>query len=109
MDPMAVLTRITAPFIFGSILVLNMFQNTLWATFAQPVKGILNTVTAGALGFALFIVYGLVAPFVSGELASGPPAYDFEIWIANALLSVTFPFLIFLAAYFGYWPLAKKS
>jgi hypothetical protein len=108
MDPMVVLTRITAPFIFGSILVLNMFQNTLFAKLAQPVKGVLNAVTAAALGFALFIVYCLVAPFVSGMLTSGPPAYDFEIWIANALLSVTFPFLIFLAAYFAYWPLAKN-
>jgi hypothetical protein len=109
MDPMVVLTRITAPFIFGSILVLNMFQNTLFAKFAQPVKGVLNAVTAAALGLALFVVYCLVAPFVSGQLTSGPPAYDFEIWIANALLSVTFPFLIFLAAYFAYWPLRKAE
>jgi hypothetical protein len=27
------------------------------------------------------------------------------VWLANALLSVTFPFLIFHAAYFDYWPL----
>jgi hypothetical protein len=109
MDPMIVLTRITAPFIFGSILVLNMFQNSLWAKSAQPLKGVLNAVTAGALGYALFIVYCLVAPFVSGHLGSGPDAgYAFEIWMANALLSVTFPFLIFLAAYFGYWPLVRK-
>jgi hypothetical protein len=110
MDPMVVLTRITAPFIFGSILVLNMFQNSLYAKFAQPVKGLLNAVTAAVLGFALFVVYCLVAPLVSGDLASGPEGgYAFEIWIANALLSVTFPFLIFLAAYFGYWPLKKAE
>ena len=109
MDPMSVLTQITAPFIFGSILVLNMFQNSLYAKFAQPVKGVLNTVTVAVLGGALFVVYRLVAPFVSGPLASGPPGYDFEVWIANALLSVTFPFLIFLAAYFGFWPLAKRT
>jgi len=29
--------------------------------------------------------------------------------VANALLSVTFPFLIFLAAYFAFWPLAKRT
>ena len=109
MDPMRVLTSITAPFIFGGILVLNMFQNSLYATLAQPVKGVLNAVTAAVLGYALYVVYRLVAPFVSGPLTAGPPAYDFEVWIANALLSVTFPFLIFLAAYFGYWPLAKRT
>jgi hypothetical protein len=109
MDPMTVLTTITAPFIFGSILVLNMFQNSLYAKFAQPVKGVLNATTAAVVGFALYIVYCLVAPFVSGMLTPGPPGYDYEVWIANALLSVTFPFLIFLAAYFAYWPLAKRT
>ena len=109
MDPMRVLTSITAPFIFGSILVLNMFQNSLFAKFGQPVKGVLNAVTAGALGFGLFVVYCLVSPSVSGPLTSGPPGYDFEVWIANALLSVTFPFLIFIAAYFAYWPLKKAE
>ena len=109
MDPMSVLTQITAPFIFGSILVLNMFQNSLYAKFAQPVKGVLNAITAAVLGVALYVVYCLVSPYVSGQLTSGPPGYDFEVWVANALLSVTFPFLIFLAAYFAYWPLAKRT
>jgi len=44
-----------------------------------------------------------------GALTPGPPGYDFEVWLANALLSVTFPFLIFLAAYFAFWPLAKRT
>jgi len=109
MDPMSVLTQITAPFIFGSILVLNMFQNSLYAKFAQPVKGLLNAVTAAVLGGALFAVYCLVSPHVSGHLEAGPPGYDFEVWVANALLSVTFPFLIFIAAYFAYWPLKKAE
>ena len=108
-DPMSVPDAVTAPFIFGSIIVLNMFQNSLFAKLAQPVKGVLNAVTAAGIGYALYVVYCLVATFVTGQMESGPPAYDFEIWIANALLSVTFPFLIFLAAYFAYWPLAKRT
>ena len=35
----------------------------------------------------------------------GPPTYDFEIWLASALLSVTFPLLIFYAEIFKFWPL----
>ena len=108
-DPMVFLTRVTAPFIFGSIIVLNMFQNSLFAQLAQPVKGVLNAVAAAAIGYALYVLYCFAAPVVSGQMQSGPPAYDFEIWIANALLSVTFPFLIFLAAYFAYWPLVRSS
>jgi hypothetical protein len=35
--------------------------------------------------------------------------YEYELWLVNALLSVTFPFLIFYAAYFNYWPLVPAS
>ena len=55
-------------------------------------------------------MYGALAPVVTGTLNSGPPPYDFEIWLASALLSVTFPFLIFYAEFFKFWPLtASKS
>ena len=37
-DPMVFLTRVTVPFIFGSIVVLNMLQNSLRARLAQPAK-----------------------------------------------------------------------
>jgi hypothetical protein len=108
-DPMVFLTRVTAPFIFGTIIVLNMLQNSLFATMAQPMKGVANVVAAMVIGVVLANIYGALAPMVTGTLASGPPGYDYEIWLANALLSVTFPMLIFLAAYFGYWPLAKAG
>jgi hypothetical protein len=108
-DPMVFLTRVSAPFIFGTIIVLNLLQNSLFATMAQPMKGVANVVAAIVIGVVLANIYGGLAPMVTGTLASGPPGYDYEIWLANALLSVTFPMLIFLAAYFGYWPLAKAG
>ena len=30
-----------------------------------------------------------------------------EIWLASALLSVTFPFLVFYSEFFNFWPLKK--
>ncbi len=109
MDPMVFLTRVTVPFIFGSIIVLNMLQGSLFATMAQPLKGVMNTVAALVIGLALAALYGALAPVVTGSLPSGAPAYEYEIWLANALLSVTFPFLIFHAAFFGFWPLAAPA
>lgn len=106
--PMYILTRITAPFIFGTIIVLNMLQNSLFATLAQPLKGLANAVSAAVTGFVLAYVYGLLAPSIVGAFpAEVPDAY--EVWLVNALLSVTFPFLIFHAAYFNYWPLASAA
>jgi hypothetical protein len=107
MDPMAFLTGVTAPFIFGSIIILNMLQNSLFATMTQPVRGLANAIGAAVVGVVLAHLYVALVPLVSGTLASGPPGYDLEVWLANALLSVTFPFLIYYAVFFGYWPLTR--
>jgi hypothetical protein len=108
-DPMAFLTRVTVPFIFGSIIVLNMLQNSLFAKLAQPLKGVMNTIAAMAVGLILSRVYVSLLPMVTGALQSGPPGYDREVWLANALLSVTFPFLIYHAVFFGFWPLVRET
>jgi len=108
MDVVHFLVAVPVPFIFGSIVVLNMLQNSLFASLAQPTKGVANTVAIVVIGVGLSKVYGLLAPMVTGALNAGPPAYDFEIWLASSLLSVTFPFLIFYAEFFQYWPLAKS-
>ena len=108
-DPMVFLTRVTVPFIFGSIVVLNMLQNSLAGNLAQPAKGIVNTLLVIVIGQGLALLYRFAAPVVTGQLVSGPPGYDYEIWLANALLSVTFPFLMFIAAYFAFWPLQRSK
>ena len=108
-DPMWVLTRVTAPFIFGTIVVLNMLQNSLFAKLRQPLKGVANTIAATVIGVALGQVYGYFSDWWFNELPMGQPGYEYELWLVNALLSVTFPFLIFYAAYFDYWPLATST
>lgn len=108
MDPMAFLITVPIPFIFGTIIVLNMLQGSLFAGMTQPVRGVLNTLASAIVGTMLALVYGQLEPTVTGALAAGPPAYDYEIWLASALLGVTFPFLIFKAEFFGFWPLKKS-
>ncbi|HVZ22585.1 MAG TPA: hypothetical protein VG871_16040 [Vicinamibacterales bacterium] len=109
MDVVRFLVRVPVPLIFGAIVVLNMLQNSLFASFAQPAKGVLNAAAIVVVGTVLSMACALTAPTVTGHLAAGPPAYDFEIWLASALLSVTFPFLIFFAEFFKYWPLATSQ
>ena len=107
MDVVRFLVRVTVPLIFGAIVVLNMLDNSLAGKLKQPVKGIVNTVLIVVIGVGLARVYEALMPMVTGKLAYGPPTYDFEIWLASALLSTTFPFLMFYLAFFGAWPLAK--
>lgn len=109
MDPVMFLVRVPVGYLFGSIVVLNMFQNSLFAKMTQPRKGILNAIATVCFGTALAWAYRMLMPMVTGTLASGPPPYDAEIWLASSLLSVTFPFLVFYAEFFNFWPLKKSE
>jgi hypothetical protein len=105
------LLRVPIAFIFGTILVLNMCQNTLFAR-AQPAKGLMNVAFSAVVGSVLMIAYQQLQPTLSGPLPSGPEAFQreqFQVWTANAMLSVTFPFLVFYAAYFNFFPLKREA
>ena len=78
-------------------------------SMTQPAKGLANAIGAAVIGVVLAHLYVALAPIVTGTLASGPPGYDLEVWLANALLSVTFPFLIYYAVFFGYWPVQRRA
>ncbi len=54
-------------------------------------------------------MYRALAELVTGKLDAGPPAYQSEIWLASALLSVTFPFLVAYADFFTMWPLQRAK
>lgn len=109
MDAMVFMVTVPIPFIFGSIIVLNMFQNSVVAKLAQPAKGAVNALLVIVIGSGLAQLYRALAPKLTGALQSGPPAYEMEIWLASALLAVTFPFLIFFAEFFKFWPLSKSD
>jgi hypothetical protein len=109
MDVVVFMLRAPIPFIFGTILVLNVLQNSVFSSFKQPVKGILNTLLAAALGVGLAQIYAALSPYTTAVLKSGPPSYDLEIWTASALLGVTFPCLIFAAEFFKLWPFKKAE
>jgi hypothetical protein len=101
---------VTGPvaFIFGTIVLLNMLQGSFFAKMTQPVKGVVSTLTAAVLGTLLARMYLVLMPSLTGNLASGPPPYEQEIWLASALLGVTFPFMVLYAEFFGFWPLKKS-
>ena len=105
------LLRVPVAFIFGTILVLNMCQNSLFK-MPQPAKGVMNIVFSAVVGSVLMIAYQRLQPMLSGSLPPGPEAFQreqFQVWTANAMLAVTFPFLVFYAAYFNFWPLEKSA
>lgn len=97
------------PFIFGTILLLTMLRGSLFAKLSQPAKGACSALAAAAIGTVLAAGYGQLAPTLTGTVLSGPPAYDYEVWVASALLAVTFPFLAYYADLFQMWPFAHAA
>ena len=53
-------------FIFGTILVLNMCQNST-VTMKQPAKGVMNVILSAAIGSVLLIVYQQLQPTLSAS------------------------------------------
>ncbi|MGA2214140.1 MAG: hypothetical protein ABSH31_12765 [Bryobacteraceae bacterium] len=110
MDVVAFMVTVPIPFIFGSIFMLNMLQGSLFAKLTQPLKGVLNTLAAVAFGNLFALLYRqLMHTVTPGQIDAGPPAYQSEIWLASALLSVTFPFLVAYADFFTMWPLQRPK
>jgi hypothetical protein len=105
------LLRVPVAFIFGTILALNMCQNSLFR-MAQPAKGVMNILFSAVVGSVLMVGYQQLQPALSGALPPGPEPFQreqFQVWTANAMLAVTFPFLVFYAAYFNFWPLSPAA
>ena len=109
MDVMSFLVAVPIPFIFGTIITLNMLEGTLFKSRRQPVKGLFSAISAALIGTGLAWLFSALAGIVTGRLHSGPPSYDFEIWLASALLAVTFPLLIISAVFFNFWPFRSEE
>jgi hypothetical protein len=109
MEAPVFLVRVPIPFIFGSVVLLNMLQGSLFGGLRQPVKGLVSAAAASVVGGVLALGYSAMMPVVTGDLASGAPGFDAELWLANALLAVTFPVMAWAGDFFGLWPLAAPA
>ncbi len=109
MNVVAFMAIALIPFVFGSIIVLNMLQDSLFSGFAQPVKGFLKAGLALAIGLVLANIFLALSPLVTRALSAGPPTFEREVWLASALLSVTFPFLMILADFFQFGGLVQDD
>jgi hypothetical protein len=100
MDEVDFMVRWPVSLIFGLFLSINMTRYRLFADLTQPTRGFCLLAMAMSIGALMYQLFDLLAP------GSGHPH---ELWIATALLSVTFPLIIIVANYFELWPLGTKE
>lgn len=93
--------------IFGIFILLVLFKNLPVLQLPQPLRGLVLCGGAALLSMALFALYQAAAVTRFG-LVSGPPQYTLELWIASAMLAITFPLMVAYAEYFSFWHIEKS-
>ncbi|WP_417317087.1 hypothetical protein [Emcibacter sp.] len=107
MDQVVYMVTVPISFIFAVFVINVLLEHSLFAGKAQPLKGVLSLAVAIVLTFACKQVYMAAAPMLSGDMLSGPPAYTLDLWIADALLAITFPLIVAFCDYFNFWPFRR--
>lgn len=97
--------------IFGTFLVTNMMQFSLFSQLAGAVRGFALLAAAIVAGMIMWEVYGFASQQISGQdLPMGPATgYAKELWVASAMLGVTFPLVFIISGFFDFWPLKRAK
>lgn len=108
MDMVLFMVRICITLNFGYFILLVMFEGVPALTLPQPWRGLVLNAVALLLAAVLLKLYEALA-LAAFALGSGAPTYPLELWLASAMLSVTFPLMVVVGSYFQFWPLSRPG
>lgn len=100
------MVRVPISFMFGMFMIFDTTHGQILGSLKQPLRGAVLTILCMAVGVGLYYFYGLVMGVLAPGLASGAPAYTQELWLANSMLSITFPVILIHMHFFDGWPIA---
>lgn len=111
MDQVDFMVRVPVCMIFGTLLVHNMMQDGLFIHLKQPVRGIMLLLCCVVATVVMHKLYVLASTMHAGyELGTGAKGgYAQEIWIASAMLGVTFPVIFVVSGFFDFWPIKRNK
>jgi len=111
MDPTVYMVLVPICMVFGVFLVNNMTQFQLFQAINQPLKGIYKMLAATAMGLSMYVIYYNFAPLVTGkEMIPGSEGnYQLDLWIADTMLGISFPLILVITGFFGFWPIKKDK
>ncbi|TAN61304.1 MAG: hypothetical protein EPN20_12615 [Magnetospirillum sp.] len=110
MDVVDYMVRVPVSGLFGEFIMLVMMQTAPFQTSRQPVKGLLLLGLVVVLAVVMYRLYAVAAVLLVGAMPSGAAGgYGLDLWIATAMLSVTFPVFVALGDGFAFWPLSRRD
>lgn len=106
MDQVVFLVQVCVSIAFGLFILLVTMEGVPTLRWPQPWRGLalIGAAAVGSVGlFALYRGVAVACFALSGGAAAG---YGLELWIASAMLAITFPAMVLFANVFGFWPLS---
>lgn len=111
MTPDAFMVGTAVPYIFGSVILISMLGGSATARLRTRSRGIVAAVLAAVVGIVLAGGYRLVMPMITEDVPAPTPVtgpLEQNLWLASALLAVTFPLMALCHDYFRFWPLGAQ-
>jgi len=108
LTPDTFLVTVPVPFMFGTVVVLTMFKGSLTNRLQGRVRSLVSAALAGVIGTGLAQFYLLLQPILTPDVPAAS-ALDHHLWLASALLAVTFPLMAGYHDLFQLWPLATRE
>ena len=108
MDMVVFMVRICVSLCFGFFIILVMFEGMPGLRLAQPWRGLVLCLLGAALAGLMLFIYQQLA-LAAFALPAGAPVYQLELWLASAMLAVTFPAMVVAAAYFRFWTFRRSA
>lgn len=108
LSPDTFLVTVPVPFMFGTVVVLTMFQGSLTRRLTGLTRGVASAVLAAAIGTVLARLFALLQPVLTQDVPASSPL-DQHLWLASALLAVTFPLMAMHHDLFQLWPFAEPG
>lgn len=111
LTPDAFLVAVPVPFMFGTVVLLTMLKGSVTARLHGAARGIVSSLLAFALGTALARLFLLLMPVLTPDVPQAGAAgqLNVHLWLASALLGVTFPLMAMYHDFFQLWPLAGRG
>ncbi len=106
MNWVELLVQIAVPGSFGIFVLMVTMEGSVFGSIRQPLRGLLLSVVTVAIAMVSYKGYQSLCVELFG-LHQGRPDHAQELWIASAMLAITFPMMVFYANYFQFWPIGS--
>lgn len=104
LDQIEYMVMVPISFIFGAFILLNLYEKSLLTFFSESTHAYISIIICLFFAVIIYQLFMIIGPIVSGNMLAGSPSYELNFWVANAMLSVSFPLIVIYSDFLQHWP-----